>query len=80
MQKEAPPGANFRGTLMSYALRRNQFVSRVFTISSVIAPSQNSWGQFCCALHVRSTVRLRVRVWSPVRTKVYTSTQYTSTA
>ena len=47
-QKEAPPGANFRGTPMSYALQRNQFVSRVFTISSVIAPSRFSWGQFCC--------------------------------
>ena len=47
-QKEAPPRANFRGTLMSYALQRNQFVSRVFTISLGIPPSQNSWGQFCC--------------------------------
>ena len=40
-QKEAPPCANFRGTLMSYALQRNHYVSRVFTISSVIAPSRN---------------------------------------
>ena len=41
VQKEAPPGANFRGTLMSYALQRNHCVSRVFTISSGIPPSGN---------------------------------------
>ena len=53
-QNAAPPCAsfcsNFTGTSMSYAVRRNHFVLGVFTISSVIAPSPNSWGQFCCVL------------------------------
>ena len=51
-QNAAPPCAsfcsNFTGTSMSYAVRRNHFVLGVFTISSVIAPRGNSWGQFCC--------------------------------
>ena len=46
-QNAAPPCAsfcsNFTGTSMSYAVRRNHFVLGVFTISSVIAPSPNSY-------------------------------------
>ena len=51
-QNAAPPCAsfcsNFTGTSKRYAWRRNHFVLGVFTISSVIAPSGNPWGQFCC--------------------------------